>query len=51
MQHKIKKYLFDIQEAINDIESYIKDKTLEDLTKNSLLQSGIERKFEITNSI
>jgi uncharacterized protein with HEPN domain len=47
MLHEIKKYLYDIQEAIKEIESFIKNKTYEDFSKDSLLQSGIERKFEI----
>lgn len=47
MSHNIKKYLYDIQQAIEEIESFVKDKTYEHLTKDSLLQSAIERKFEI----
>lgn len=47
MQHEVKKYLYDIQLAIADIESFVKNKTYEELTKDSLLQSGLERKFEI----
>ena len=47
MPHNIKKYLYDIQQAIEEIESFVKDKTYEHLTKDPLLQSAIERKFEI----
>ncbi|MDP8263491.1 MAG: DUF86 domain-containing protein [Candidatus Ancaeobacter aquaticus] len=47
MLHDIKKYLHDIQQSIEEIESFIKGKSYEDLTEDSLLQSAIERKFEI----
>jgi len=47
MPHNVKKYLYDIQQAIEEIESFVKGRTYEDLSKGSLLQSAIERKFEI----
>ena len=36
MQDKIKKYLFDIKQAIEEIESFIKNKTYQDFTAGQL---------------
>jgi uncharacterized protein with HEPN domain len=47
MPHNIKKYLFDIQQAIEQIESFLKGKTYQDFTNESILQSAVERQFEI----
>lgn len=47
MQDKIKKYLFDVKQAIEEIESFIKGKTYQDFTDGTLLQSAVERKLEI----
>ena len=44
---EIKKYLYDIKQAIEEIESFLKDKTYHDFTNTILLQSAVERKFEI----
>jgi len=47
MQREIKKYLFDIMQAIEEIESYLLKKTYQDFTKGTIIQSAVERKFEI----
>ncbi len=47
MTDEIKKYLFDIKQAIEEIESFIKNKTYRDFTKGALIQSAVERKLEI----
>ncbi len=44
---EIKKYLFDIKQSIEEIETYLKDKTYEDFIQGSIIQSAVERKFEI----
>ncbi|MBF0117273.1 MAG: DUF86 domain-containing protein [Desulfobacterales bacterium] len=47
MRDEIKKHLFDISEAISDIEDFVADKEYVDYEESSLLQAAIERKFEI----
>jgi len=48
MEHKIKKFLFDIQEAIKSIESYLGDKRdFNVYQSNKMLRRAIEREFEI----
>ena len=47
MQDEIKKYLFDIAEAIKEIESFISGKTYQDFIERTLIQSAVERKLEI----
>ncbi len=47
MQGKIKKYLFDIKQAIGEIESFIGNKNYQNFTDGTLLQSAVERKLEI----
>ncbi|MCF7873862.1 MAG: DUF86 domain-containing protein [Candidatus Omnitrophica bacterium] len=47
MQDKVKKYLFDIKQAIEEIESFIENKSFQDFTNGTLLQSAVERKLEI----
>jgi len=47
MKHEIYKCLFDIREAISDIESFISDKDYDDYEQSSLLQAAVERKFEV----
>ena len=46
MTDEIKKYLFDIKQAIEEIESFIKNKTYRDFTKGALIQSAVERKLK-----
>jgi len=48
MEHKIKKFLFDIKEAIKSIESYLGDKRdFNVYQSNKMLRRAIEREFEI----
>ena len=48
MQHRIAKYLFDIQEAVNSIDDYLgKDKNFNEYSKNKQLRRSIERELEI----
>ena len=48
MQHRIAKYLFDIQESINSIDSFIgQNKDFNEYVKNKLLRRAVEREFEI----
>ena len=48
MEHKIAKYLFDIFESIQSIESYLgNNKDYNEYSKNKLLRRGIERELEI----
>jgi len=48
MQREIKKYLYDIQESIDSIELYLKDKhDFNEFMANKLLRRGIERELEI----
>ncbi|MBW1759647.1 MAG: DUF86 domain-containing protein [Deltaproteobacteria bacterium] len=47
MKPEIKKYLFDIQEAISDIEEFTDGKEYDEYELSRLLQAAVERKFEI----
>jgi uncharacterized protein with HEPN domain len=47
MPRDARKYLFDIGEASNLISQFVAGKTLDDYLKSALLQSGVERQFEI----
>lgn len=48
MNNKIKKYLFDIKESIDSIESYLGEKRdFKDYQKNKMLRRAVEREFEI----
>jgi len=48
MKHKIKKFLFDIKESIESIESYLGGKRDFNLYQsNKMLRRAIEREFEI----
>ena len=48
MVNEIKKYLFDIIESIDSIESYLGDKKdFNDYLENKMLRRAIEREFEI----
>jgi uncharacterized protein with HEPN domain len=50
MQREIKKYLFDIQVAIINIETFIgKPKIFESFKQNMMLQQAVERNLEIIN--
>lgn len=48
MKNRIKKLLFDILTAINNIDSYIgENKKFEDYDNNPMLQDAVERNLEI----
>jgi len=47
MQVEIKKFLADIQEAVEDIIEFTRDKSIQDYIENPLLRAGVERQFEI----
>jgi len=47
MQHDSKKYLYDIQQAARRFQRFTADKTLDDYRNDELLQSAVERQFEI----
>jgi uncharacterized protein with HEPN domain len=47
MPRDARKYLFDIAEAAKLISEFVAGKTLDDYLKSALLQSGVERQFEI----
>ncbi len=47
MQLELKKYLFDILEAIKDIENFTKGLSYSDFNENGMAQAAAERKFEI----
>jgi uncharacterized protein with HEPN domain len=47
MPRDARKYLFDIGEALNLISQFVAGKTLDDYLKSALLQSGVERQFEV----
>jgi uncharacterized protein with HEPN domain len=48
MQREIKKYLHDIQESIDSIESFLKGRNdYNEYLSNKLLRRGIERELEI----
>ena len=43
----IRKYLYDIQQACELLSEFTAGKTLDDYTTNAMLQSAVERQFEI----
>jgi uncharacterized protein with HEPN domain len=48
MDNEIKKYLFDIKESVNSIESYLGDKRdFNDYLADKMLRRAVEREFEI----
>ena len=47
MKEKIEKLLLDISNSIENIESFTKGKTYKDYQHDTLLQSAVERQFEI----
>jgi uncharacterized protein with HEPN domain len=50
MPRDARKYLFDIGQASKLISQFVAGKTLDDYLKSALLQSGVERQFEIIGS-
>ena len=49
MRDEILKHLYDVKDAALAIKRFIEGKTFDDYKKNALLQSGVERKFEIVD--
>lgn len=47
MKNEVRKYLFDILEAVISIENFVGRMVLEDYLENELVQAAVERKFEI----
>jgi uncharacterized protein with HEPN domain len=47
MKDEILKHLYDVKDAALAIKRFVEGKTFDDYKENSLLQSGVERKFEI----
>ncbi len=47
MENKINKFLFDIKESIEAIESYLKNASFEIYQENKMLRRAVEREFEI----
>jgi uncharacterized protein with HEPN domain len=47
LQREILKYLFDIQQACELLERFVKNRTIDDYNSNPMLQSAVERQFEI----
>ncbi|MCK5685474.1 DUF86 domain-containing protein [bacterium] len=47
MKNESLKYLYDIRDATSSIKSFIEGITFKDYDINELIQSGVERKFEI----
>jgi uncharacterized protein with HEPN domain len=46
-RHEIQKYLFDISESCSLLARFTLDKTYDDYHKDLILQSAVERQFEI----
>ena len=44
---KVRKYLFDIQEACELLAQFTEGKSLDDYVANPLLRSAVERQFEV----
>lgn len=46
MKHENKKLLFDINEAIDDIQSFVQDTEFVEFSNSRLIQAAVERKFD-----
>jgi uncharacterized protein with HEPN domain len=47
MQHKVKTFLYDIQQACESLRDFISGKTFTDYQGDDLLRAGVERKLMI----
>lgn len=47
MRLRVKKYLYDIQQACRLLEQFTTGKGLQDYEADALLRSGVERQFEV----
>ena len=47
MRLEVQKYLFDIEHAAAQLQSFIADQTREQYLANALVQAAVERQFEI----
>ena len=47
MENKVKKWLFDAAEAAQNIKTFCHEKTFDDYNESLMLQSAVERQFEI----
>ena len=47
MQLRVKKYLYDIQQACQLLKQFTAGKDLQDYEADALLRSGVERQFEV----
>jgi len=47
MQLETKKYLYDIQQAAQQIANFTAEKRLEDYLSSPMMQAAVERQFEI----
>lgn len=47
MPRSLRTYLWEVEQAIEDVEQYTRGKTLEEYEQNSMLRAAVERKFTI----
>jgi uncharacterized protein with HEPN domain len=47
MQRDVRAYLWDVIEAANDIQRFVKGATDDDYSRNPMLKAAVERKLEI----
>lgn len=47
MHPEAQKYLYDIREACQRLDEFTKDRSLDDYLSNEMLQSAVERQFEV----
>ncbi len=52
MKNEIKKYLFDIKESVDSIESYLGERRdFNNYLNNKMLRRAVEREFEIIGEV
>ena len=47
MPRSLRAYLWDIQQAVGDIQTFTRDKQLSDYENDSMLRAAVERNFEV----